>query len=97
MKPQIKSENNKVLVRPYENKGITTTVVGGLARVKQLSGIIELEAVADGPFEIKAGDMVLFEERHLVTEGWSKMKYQTEDLGEFIIAEGKLVVGVKRA
>lgn len=95
--------NNKLAVKPYEIKGLTAEVRGGVAFAKQAQNIVALEAVFDGSIgdtKVSAGDLIFFEERTLNEEGWAKkklyLKQDDDSSAEFILADANKVVGIKK-
>lgn len=97
---------NKLLLTPYTGeRKIEAEVKSGFASVKQRSTLIALTLVADAivsygreNISLKKGDKVLFEEKMLATNKWSKHTYNSPDISEkdFIIADFPQAVAIKK-
>lgn len=101
----MKTYNNRLMLEPYvgSNKIEAVGVKTGFATVKQKSSLIGLKVMADGLIsignhtqEIKAGQVVFYEEEVLYTNGWPKKTYTCTGLKDkFVLAPVNQIVMIK--
>jgi hypothetical protein len=78
----MRTTDSRVLVKPFEERGVTVRKSdSGILSVTQYDTLAKTVALADGPYDIKAGD-IIFASGTSVKAPWAKVSY---DLGNGVL------------